>query len=87
MNSFIKMDVAIELLADKISKTTMKFYDTKNPIYQNEIIRLNEERNKMYNGDINTINKIIDVYGQELKEGFRSKNNNDMLWRYERTNR
>lgn len=68
MNNFVKMDVALELLADKMSKVTMEFHETGNEMYQNEINNLMEERNKLYNGDIDTMNKIIDIYGEELKK-------------------
>lgn len=67
MNNFVKMDVAIELMADKISKTTAKLETTNNAQYENELNNLIEERNKIYNGDINTIDKVINIYGNELK--------------------
>ena len=67
MNNFVKMDVAIELIADKISKTTTKLETTNNVQYENELNNLIEERNKIYNGDINTIDKVINIYGNELK--------------------
>lgn len=67
MNNFVKMDVAIELMADKISKTTQKFELTNNIEYQNELNNLIEERNRIYNGDIATIDKVINNYGAEYK--------------------
>ncbi len=67
MNNFVKLDVAIEILADKISKTTTKLETTNNTQYENELNNLIAERNKIYNGDINTIDKVINIYGNELK--------------------
>lgn len=67
MNSFAKMDVALEILADKMSKVTMRFYETGKQEYQSEINNLMEERNKLYNGDNETIDKVINIYGEELK--------------------
>ncbi len=67
MNNFVKMDVAIELLADKISKTTKQFNMSNNPIYQQELNNLMTERDKLYSGDINVMDKIINEYGKELK--------------------
>ena len=64
---FVKMDVAIELLADKISRTSRKFIETKDMKYEDELNYLFNERDKMYNGDVNIIDKIINVYGPELK--------------------
>lgn len=65
MNNFVKMDVAIELMADKISKTTQKIELTNNIEYQKELNNLIEERNRIYNGDIATIDKVINTYGAE----------------------
>ena len=56
MNNFVKMDVAIELLADKISRTSRKFIETKDMKYEDELNYLFNERDK-----------IINVYGPELK--------------------
>lgn len=67
MNNFVKMDVAIELLADKISRTSRKFIETKDMKYEDELNYLFNERDKMYNGDVNIIDKIINVYGPKLK--------------------
>ena len=67
MNNFVKMDVAIELLADKISKTTKQFNNTNNPIYQDELNNLMNQREKVYNGDIDSINNIINEYGEKFK--------------------
>lgn len=68
MNNFVKMDVAIELLADKISKTTKQYITTNNLEYQNQLNYLMLERDNIYNGDIATIDKVINTYGEELKK-------------------
>lgn len=68
MNNFVKMDVAIELLADKISKTTKQYITTNNIEYQNQLNHLMMERDNIYNGDIATIDKVINTYGEELKK-------------------
>lgn len=68
MNNFVKMDVAIELLADKISKTTKQYITTNNLEYQNQLNHLMMERDNIYNGDIATIDKVINTYGEELKK-------------------
>lgn len=68
MNNFVKMDVAIELLADKISKTMKQYITTNNLEYQNQLNYLMMERDNIYNGDIATIDKVINTYGKELKK-------------------
>ena len=60
----IKLEVAIEIMASKIAKTSKQGYD----INSNEMKLLLEEKEKMYNCDMDTIDKIINVYGKELKE-------------------
>ena len=67
MNNFVKMDVAIELMAEKISRTTNQFIKTNNMQYHDELNNLTIERDKIYSGDIETIEKVINVYGKELK--------------------
>ena len=68
MNNFVKMDVAIELLADKISKTTKQYIATNNLEYQNQLNILMMERDNIYNGNIETINKVINTYEEEIKK-------------------
>ena len=64
MNDNIKLEVAIEIMASKIAKTSKQGYN----INSNEMKLLLEEKEKMYNCDMDTIDKIINVYGKELKE-------------------
>ena len=58
MNDNIKLEVAIEIMASKIAKTSKQGYD----INSNEMKLLLEEKEKMYNCDMDTIDKIINVY-------------------------
>ena len=60
MNDNIKLEVAIEIMASKIAKTSKQGYD----INSNEMKLLLEEKEKMYNCDMDTIDKIINVYGR-----------------------
>lgn len=60
MNDNIKLEVAIEIMASKIAKTSKQGYD----INSNEMKLLLEEKEKMYNCDMDTIDKIINVYGK-----------------------
>lgn len=60
----IKLEVAIEVMASKIADTSRKGYD----INSKEMQTLLEEKKKMYDCDMETINKILTVYGKELKK-------------------
>ena len=54
-----KMSIAIEILSMKLSK------DIFNKEKVNKIFK---EKELVYSGDIETIERVINVYGKELKE-------------------
>ncbi len=54
-----KMSIAIEILSMKLSK------DMFNKEKVNKIFK---EKELVYSGDIETIERVINVYGKELKE-------------------
>lgn len=56
MDNFIKFDMAVELMANKISNFNIEQND------ENELKALILEREKVYQGDIDIINKIVDTY-------------------------
>lgn len=64
MNDNIKLEVAIEIMASKIAQMNSDGYD----INSDEMKQLLEEKKKLYECDMETIDKIINVYGKELKE-------------------
>jgi shikimate kinase len=63
MNSNTKLEIAIEIMAAKIAKTSRE----NNEKAKEELKILMEERNKMYREDKDIIYKIINVYGKEIK--------------------
>ena len=63
MNSNTKLEVAVEILASKIAQMSEEEVKTGNK----KILNLLKEREKMYSGDEETINKIIEIYGKEIK--------------------
>lgn len=65
MNDNTKLEVAIEIMASKIAKTAQEGYDVESK----EMRELLEEKEKMYKCDKEIIDKIINVYGKELREG------------------
>ncbi len=67
MNSFSKMDVAIELLAEEISTASIRYNKTNNTIYKEQLNELINQREKLYNCDVNIINSIIENYGSNNK--------------------
>lgn len=64
MNNNIKLEVAIEIMASKIAKMNRQGYD----INSDEMKNLLKEKERLYNCDMETIDKIINIYGKELKE-------------------
>lgn len=63
MNNNTKLEIAIEIMAAKIAKTSKEIDEKKN----DKIKLLMEERTKMYQFDEEIIDKIINVYGKEIK--------------------
>ena len=58
-------DLAIEIINRKINKVVndaKKYADVKN-----ELKTLKEEKDKVYKGDIDIINKVINVYIKDVK--------------------
>ena len=61
-----KLEIAVEILAAKI---TICLREGK-AIEDDEIQRLSYERDEMYRGNMNVIDKIINVYGPEIKQNY-----------------
>ena len=62
-----KLEVALEILAAKIAKTSKEGFSVKDK----EMINLLEERQKLYSGDMKVIEKIINEYGPEIKNAYK----------------
>lgn len=63
MNDNTKLEVAIEIMASKISDMALKGYD----IDSEEFKQVLKEKEEMYNCNAEVIDKILNVYGTELK--------------------
>ena len=61
MNANTKLEIAVEIMAAKIEKTSRE--DNS----EEKLKELLKEKNKMYQGDKEIIEKIINVYGKEIK--------------------
>ena len=70
MNEYSNLDTAIEIMAYKFSDCVKKAEKDKR--FEIELKKLRKERNEMYNGNQEIINKIIKVYGKELKEIYKN---------------
>ena len=73
MDEYSSFDTAVEIIAYKIADCVKKSKNNKE--YEKELEKLRRERNEMYNGDKKTIEKIIRVYGKELKKEYNSAAN------------
>ena len=63
MNQNTKLEIAIEIMAAKIAKTSREA-----TVPEDEKIKeLLDERVRMYQGDEEIIEKIINIYGKEIK--------------------
>lgn len=61
MNDNVKLDIALEIISTKIADA-MEDKDKK------KLEQLLDEREKVYLGDWDTINKILDFYAKDVKE-------------------
>ena len=62
-----KLEVAVEILATKIAITSNQGYTSKDKEIQN----LLKEREEMYKGNLELIEKIIEEYGPEVKKKYK----------------
>ena len=62
MNNNTKLEIAIEIMSAKIAKTSKEENNEK------KLDELMNERTKMYQFDEKTIDKIINIYGKEIKQ-------------------
>ena len=67
MNLNTKLEVAVEILAAKIAKTSKEGYS----IEDQKIQILINEREEMYKGNNIIIDKIINEYGKEIKRDYQ----------------
>jgi len=71
-NELMRRDVAIEIIAEMIADGSIKLSKEKEEKKIQELKENNkifkEQREKIYLGDKETINYVIDVYGSCLKE-------------------
>ncbi len=61
MNANTKLEIAVEIMAAKIAKTSREEQS------EEKLKKLLKEKTKMYQGDNEIIEKIINVYGKEVK--------------------
>lgn len=66
MSNNTSLEVALEILSAKIADTSKRGYS----IEDEEIKILLNEREKMYSGDEEVIDKIIKIYGPEVKRNY-----------------
>ena len=66
MNPNIKLEIAVEIIARKIANASKEGLTTDDE----EMQKLLREREKMYTGDKETIDQIVNVYGPEIKKKF-----------------
>ena len=69
MNQNTKLEVAIEVISAKIADLSKNGYTTEDE----EMRNLLKEMDKMYLGDEDTIEKIINVYGPEIKKKYEGE--------------
>lgn len=78
-DNHVKMDVAIEIMADMIGKLSIQKNKETNPEtivkIEKKLELLSKERYEMYAGNKEVIEKILTVYAEEIREYYRSEDN------------
>ena len=64
MNQNTKLEIAVEIMAAKIAQTAREGIKPDDE----KMKQLLNERVKMYQGDKEIIEKIIDIYGEDIKK-------------------
>lgn len=63
-----KLEVGLEIISAMIANASNEGYSVKDE----KMKTLLEERDKLYSGDEKTIDKIINVYGPQIKEKYKN---------------
>lgn len=66
MSRNTKLEIAVEIMAAKIAKMSREGYTAE----YDKMKKLIDERNKMYIGEEDVIDKIITEYGTEIKNNY-----------------
>ncbi len=66
MNDNTKLEIAVEIMAATIAMYAKNGYDVKSK----ELQTLLREREEMYKGNTEVIDKIINVYGKVIKDNY-----------------
>ena len=66
MSRNTKLEIAVEIMAAKIAKMSREGYTAED----DKMKKLIDERNKMYIGEEDVIDKIITEYGTEIKNNY-----------------
>lgn len=62
-----KIDLALYVMNLKIAETIKNNKENDYKKFQENIEKLKEEKNKIYNKDKQTIDKVLDIYLNEIK--------------------
>ena len=71
VNEYSNLDTAIEIMGYKIANCVKML--EKDESYKSELELLNFERDQMYNGNTEIIDKIINIYGKDIKDIYNKK--------------
>lgn len=66
MSRNTKLEIAVEIMTAKIAKMSREGYTAED----DKMKKLIDERNKMYIGEEDVIDKIITEYGTEIKNNY-----------------
>lgn len=73
MREYAKLDTALEIMSYKIAKAVIKNNEKNDEEAEKNIQTLKKIQKEVYKGNMEIIDKVIKVYGKEIKEDINNK--------------
>lgn len=73
MREYAKLDTALEIMSYKLAKAVIKNNEKNDEEAEKNIQTLKKIQKEVYKGNMEIIDKVIKVYGKEIKEDINNK--------------
>lgn len=73
MREYAKLDTALEIMSYKLAKAVTKNNENNDEEAEKNIQTLKKIQKEVYKGNMEIIDKVIKVYGKEIKDDINNK--------------
>ena len=73
MREYAKLDTALEIMSYKLAKAVIKNSEKNDKEAEKDIETLKKIQKEVYKGNMEIIDKVIKVYGKEIKDDINNK--------------